>query len=59
MHKENNTSTVTESFLARWLVESYGLRGYGSWKWHNNEVIYFSLLHIFSAGKEPKIPIHS
>ena len=31
MHEENNTSTVTESFLARWLVESYGLRGYGPW----------------------------
>ena len=39
MHKENNTSTVTELFLARWLVESYGLRGYGPWKWYNDEAI--------------------
>ena len=27
--------TVTKRILARWLVESYGLSEYRSWKWRN------------------------
>ena len=43
--------TITERFLARWLVETYVQWGYRSWKWRDDGAICFSLSDALRTSK--------